>query len=252
MNLLNPVPPGQAAVTTRIRGYKSRLTYDPGSYIGSYIYFRGVFEEQIAAAISKVVRPGMTFVDIGANIGQHTCIGAELVGADGRVIAIEPQASVREKLKANISANGYSNVTVVPYAIGRVAHSARLYHLYSSNDGAATLDPVEGAESEEVKVVPMQDVAEQFGIAKADVVKIDVEGAEYDVLCGAEAFFDKNPPAAMFIECMDEYLQRFGHRSTDVIKWLHDRNYRVMALIRGRWRPVPAGVRVSADLAAYR
>lgn len=56
-----------------------------------------------------------------------------------------------------------------------------------------------------------------LGVSDIDVVKIDVEGAEYDVLRGAEAIFNRKSPTALFIKCMDEYLQRFGHRATVVI-----------------------------------
>jgi FkbM family methyltransferase len=252
MKLLNPVPPQDAVVTTRLRGFASLLSYDPKTFIGSFVYFRGVFEEEIVAALAKVLKPGMTFIDIGANIGHHTCIGAELVGSSGRVLAIEPQASVRKRLLSNVELNRYSHVTVSSYAIGDKVKAAKLYHLYDANDGAATLGTVAGADFEEVQVVPMLQVTEKLGLASADVVKIDVEGAEYEVLRGAEGFFDKSPPSAIFVECIDEYLQRFGHRASDVIAWLHNRDYRVMALKRGRWLEVPRGANVSADLAAYK
>lgn len=249
---LNPSPPNVESVTTRLRGYRSLLSYDPRSYIGRYIYFRGIFEQQIVSRIASFVRKGMTVIDIGANIGQHTCVTAELVGPTGCVLSIEPQAAVRRRLVENVALNAFSNVAVVSHAVGNISGSGRLYHTFASNDGAATLGFIAGAFSEEVSVRTLCQVADEVGVERADIVKIDVEGAEYQVLCGSERFLDRNPPTAIFVECIDKHLNRFGHRTSDVIRWLHDRQYHVEALERGQWREVRRGTAIDADLVAYK
>lgn len=66
---LNPPHVDEARVTTKLRRYGLAFEYDPNTYIGRYIYYRGIFEEAILRAIECRLSPGMTFIDIGANIG---------------------------------------------------------------------------------------------------------------------------------------------------------------------------------------
>ena len=65
----------------------------------------GAFEKRTVAAYSRLVRPGMTVIDIGANIGAHTLPLAKLVGPTGRVIAVEPTIWAVERLRANLDLN---------------------------------------------------------------------------------------------------------------------------------------------------
>jgi FkbM family methyltransferase len=254
MNWLNPAAVNQHSVVTKLRGFPIQIEYDPNSYIGRFIYFRGIYEEQIAGAIASALRPGMTFVDIGANIGQHTCIAASVVGAAGRVIAIEPQLLVRERLERNVARNCLLNVDVISNAIGAEIRSGRLIHRDSRNDGQASLASEEGDISqsfETVEIRPLAAVMADLDVAHADVMKIDVEGAEMNVFQGAESFLCGNLPSTIFVECIDGHLGRFGNSSAQLIGWLHDHGYVVRALLRGgRWRLVERGSAASANLMA--
>lgn len=86
-----------------------RINYDLDlhEYIDSALYFRGCFEPTTTAAIKRLCRPGMTILDIGANVGAHTLRFAKLVGERGRVVAFEPMPWPRARLQRNLELNDF-------------------------------------------------------------------------------------------------------------------------------------------------
>jgi FkbM family methyltransferase len=133
--------------------------------------------------IDNAIRPGATVVDVGANIGYNTVYVSGRVGPAGRVIAVEPAADNLRVLRENIIANALTNVVVHAVAVGR-AREVRDLFLRGDTSAVNSLFPesvyatVTGVER--VEVVPLDDLVD----GEADLVKIDVEGAELDVLAG--------------------------------------------------------------------
>jgi FkbM family methyltransferase len=131
----------------------------------------------------RAIRRGMTIIDVGANIGYNTVYAAGLTGSKGRVIAVEPASDNTQMLRENIAANGIENVTVHQLAAGRAREKRDLF-LRGDVSAVNSLFPesvyatVTGVEP--VEIVPLDDLVD----GDADLVKIDVEGAELDVLGG--------------------------------------------------------------------
>ena len=131
----------------------------------------------------RLLHPGATVVDVGANIGYNTFYAAQRVGHSGRVYAIEPAQDNLAVLYANLFANGLTNVFVLPYAAG-IRHEVKQFFLrgevsavnslFSDNFYAVVTDTTE------VLTAPLDDLIP----VTPDLVKIDVEGAELDVLQG--------------------------------------------------------------------
>jgi FkbM family methyltransferase len=126
--------------------------------------------------------------DIGANIGFFTLIAARMVGAQGHVFAFEPQPRARQMLERNIAHNRFKNVSVIPYAVG--ASTGRAYLAVNSRLGHATAHFAD--EGHPVDVVAIDDVV--GGLRPPDVVKIDVEGAEVEVLRGLHETIERYAP----------------------------------------------------------
>lgn len=255
MKLLSPPNIDAQYYESKIKGYNVKLKYDPNSYIGRYLYYRGIFEEQIISKINSVVHPGMTFLDIGANIGLHTNVAASLVGDNGRVIAIEPQSTVRALLQENISLNQFDNVEIISCALGKEQGEGDIYIVNAHNDGQSTLIPDSSettCPSEKVKICTVNSVMHDCNIQKVDIVKIDVEGAEMEVLKGGREFFRNSSTKYMFIECVDQHLRRFDSSSEELITWLHSEGYRTYGLIKGCWRPLKPMKNISIDLLAMK
>jgi FkbM family methyltransferase len=255
LDAVDPLPP-PGPVTTKLRGFPLRLTYDPQSYIGRFLYYRGLYEDATVEFLRRILRPGMNFVDVGANIGLYSTVAASLVQPAGRVLAIEPQEDMCELVGMNARQNGLTNVTVVRTALGRSAGTARLHQLYSSNPSAATLQLQADETSLSSSDVPIQrlgDLLAKARLGDADlVVKIDVEGAELEVLAGANEYFTTHPPTVILVECVDHHLRRFGASSVDLLTTLHRLGYRVSALRRGRRLDLDPAVGVDADVIAWR
>src|SRR5689334_3802567 len=92
--------------------YGVRMRLDPGNFIDLFAYYWKCWEPNETWAIRRLLGPGDLFVDIGANIGYFSVLAARSVGAEGRVIAIEPAPPTVAKLRDNLDLNGLSNVEV--------------------------------------------------------------------------------------------------------------------------------------------
>lgn len=234
MDAINPPQLPRGDVTTKLKRYDLLFRYDPNSYLGRFVYYRGIFEEKIVRSIEANLEPGMTFIDVGANIGQHTIIAAHLVGIRGTVIAFEPGSSMRARVLMNLNLNELSNVDLRPIALGSAPGAAELYMPDATNDGESTLAKPKGrCQSEVVEIRTLDD--EVTEIKGGCVLKIDVEGSEMEVLRGAEKFVRRVRPKAIFVECIDAYLRKFGATREQVYDWLKSAGYDVRVLVRGSW-----------------
>jgi FkbM family methyltransferase len=126
--------------------------------------------------ITKDLKPGDVFVDVGANCGLFAVFAARKVGSTGRVIAIEPLPAMLERLRFNIAANGFTNVTVCPSAVGAQPGEATI-HVSAKQYGHASLVGTDGEELT-VPVAPLQAIVERAGVPRIDALKIDIEGFE--------------------------------------------------------------------------
>jgi FkbM family methyltransferase len=255
MDTLNPVP-AEGVVTRKLRGFPLQLTFDSRSYLGRFLYYRGMYEDATMELLRAILREGMNFVDVGANIGLHTTIASYLVGPAGRVVAIEPQEEMCDVIRLNVKQNGLSNVSIVTTALGKNSGCGVLHQLYDSNPSAATMRLQPDEQSQSMTSVPVRtltEVLESEALTGGElVVKIDVEGAELEVLAGAEAFFAARPPAVILLECVEHHLRRFGTTRRDVLDTLRALGYHLSMLRRGRRVALEPAAAVDADVIAWR
>jgi FkbM family methyltransferase len=145
----------------------------------------GNYEPEVAAVFRRHLRPGMSVIDIGANIGYFTMLSAMLVGPAGHVLAVEPNPRNARLLEASRRVNGFTQVSLAQVAAGREIGLLVLHRTYSNATTSAAPDDV-GAlfGSESVGCVPVDLL---MGDRRIDFIKVDVEGAEYNALRGCEA-----------------------------------------------------------------
>jgi FkbM family methyltransferase len=140
------------------------------------------------AAVLAALPRGGTFVDVGANWGYFTLVAAHAVGPNGRVLALEPDPRMAAELRGNVARNGIAHVTVLEAAASEGAGEAVLagYAEADRNRGVSSLVavPAGDAPSFAVRTARLDALMDEHGIARADLVKIDVEGAEELVLRG--------------------------------------------------------------------
>ena len=185
-----------------------------------------------------VLRPGATVVDIGANIGYNAVYAATRVGASGRVIAIEPAADNLAVLEQNIAASGLRNVTVRRAAAGRASGTRDLF-LRGDTSAVNSFFPescyaaVTGVV--QVPVAPADDLVD----GDADLVKIDVEGAELEVLAGMSRLL-RAPDLTLIAEWHPVLQQAAGHAADALPLALLAAGFTLRAASHVRVRPLTA------------
>lgn len=143
----------------------------------------GDYEPEVSHVIRKHLRTGMAMIDIGANIGWFTMLAAAIVGPSGVVLAVEPNARNVRLLEASRRLNGFENVTVIQAAAGSVVGLLALHTSHSNGTTSAPSEDVAALlEAETVASLPV-DLLTPVG-RRIDLIKIDVEGAEYLALMG--------------------------------------------------------------------
>lgn len=190
------------------------------------LYVCGSFEPNEFAFVDRVLKPGMVFIDVGANDGYFTLFAARRVGAGGKVIAVEPSSRERAHLQRNLGRNGLDNVQVVPAALGAAAGLADLHLAHGVHAGHNTLgdfahDDVERASSERVHVETLDAVVARNALSHVDLVKIDVEGAEAGVVAGARAVLKSMRPL-LLMELNDRALHAQSQSAESLIRTLRD------------------------------
>ncbi|HEY6983117.1 MAG TPA: FkbM family methyltransferase [Reyranella sp.] len=195
------------------------------------LYVSGSFEPNEFAFFDRVLRPGMSVVDIGANEGLYTLFAARRVGASGRVVAVEPSSRERGLLEANLARNRLGNVTIVPHALAEQSGAAELQIAPKRHGGHNTLGGFihEGETAvarETVTIETLDALGARLGLARIDVVKIDVEGAELRLLSGGRTLLCQHRPI-LLIEANEEALKRQGTGTAALVDLLLSLDYRI-------------------------
>jgi FkbM family methyltransferase len=200
------------------------------SYYCKVIDFAPGREEQIIQNFKPI--EGDTVIDVGANVGRYTILSSKIVGSRGRVIAIEPDPNTFHLLKKNIEVNKCTNVT----AINCAAYSEDLESLRlfcpSRDCGTSIYNTVmeERTSTEKFINVPAAKldsiVRQEFALCehKINWIKIDVEGAELEVLKGAEMILSKSKDISVLIEV---HNLRDGNFYSEIIDMLTNNNFRM-------------------------
>jgi FkbM family methyltransferase len=151
-------------------------------------------------------RDGDIFVDVGAAFGFYTILGSKRVGLRGKVIAIEAQPNIFEMLTRNIKLNKLTNVMPLNYAAYSKETKLKLYDNYSIMPQRA--EGKNKGKFVEVYADTLDNLLQQNGISKVNWIKIDVEGAEFEVLKGAANILSKSKELILLIEIhgKDNYM----------------------------------------------
>ena len=195
------------------------------------------FEWPLRRLICDLLRPGMTVIDAGANLGLYTVIAGKAVGSSGRVYAFEP--STREWLRARrcVHANQLPNVALLHMALSDTDGAATLCVCDASRSaynsiGVLTHPDAVGHDShvEEVESIRLDSFIRKRNIARVDLVKIDVEGAEELVLRGGEQLFSRDDAPFLLCEVSDWTTLGLQSSAQRVVEALTAYGYQLFAL----------------------
>jgi FkbM family methyltransferase len=173
-------------------------------------------EPWILRTCLRLIRQGDAFYDIGANAGYFS-IGVARRVPDVRVVALEPQPTLARAIAISAALNGLDNVLVLPAMLGAREGSAKLF-VPNHSVHASAVAPSSKARSLACPVTTLADLVGRHLLPWPTLVKIDVEGAELEVLKGGNRLLRENPPYLVFES--NEHAGRFGYDRSDLLNYI--------------------------------
>ena len=225
------VPPydGQRPFELKIKGLPGiKLYLDPKDQVMTpTILVLGNWEATETELFRRIVKPGDTVVDAGANIGYYTVIASRLVGDQGKVYAFEPEPVNFAMLHKNVHLNGLTNVVLEQKALSNRKGTLKLY-IAEQNKGDHRIYQPEGESraSVDVEAVRLDEYFQGYppGI---DVLKTDTQGADGLILQGMSGLLQgRTDGPTIFMEFWPYALKGMGTDAGDLLKWLQSSGYR--------------------------
>jgi len=197
--------------------YGTMLYFSGDSYVGRSLDLYGEFSEGEVRLFDQVLRPGMTAIDVGANIGCHTVFMSKKLGPTGRLHAFEPQRIVYQALVANLALNAIENTQTYQCGVGQkndIITVPRVNYEAGGNFGGLALGSFDQGDQ-----VPLRSI-DSLELSACHFIKIDVEGMETEALKGAKQTLQKFEPY-LYVE------NDRRERSAELIDTLFSLDYRL-------------------------
>jgi FkbM family methyltransferase len=192
-------------------GAAAGLRFNVGNSAASYLL--GTCDPELQDALTKLLHAGMTFYDVGANVGFYSLIAARVVGATGNVFSFEPLPENVVSLQNNAKRNGFDHLHIFPFALGRSNEEAPFFTSERptwGRLGSTGRKPDKYVTNIRVLVRRLDDLVSEQHLSLPDLIKIDVEGAELDVLEGArETIESKRPILVVELHGTNEQVGHF-------------------------------------------
>ena len=219
-----------------------QLTLIPGNETSRSVFVTGHYEPNEFCLLAKILKPGMTFIDVGANMGLYTLFAARRVGEMGWVVAIEPSVREMKMLEHNVEQNGLRNLRLQKVAVADGDAEVELLVAGLENSGHNTL----GAfgynttldHREKVRAVRLDQLVRSENLERVDVIKMDIEGTELAALRGGSETLRRFHPL-LLLELSDRALQHQLASSGEVIDLLTQQGYRFFGFAAATGLPEP-------------
>jgi FkbM family methyltransferase len=204
-----------------------RFICDLSDEIAREVCLTGYYEPPVTRLMQRRLHAGGAMVDVGANWGYFSLLAAAAVGTAGHVVALEPDPRQFLALDSNIRLNGFTQVTAIRQAAAAGAGGALLlgYADDAANRGISRLGSSSpDRPSFEVECTAVDSVIRD--LPRVDTIKVDVEGAEIDVLRGMKDGLSSRRYASIFLELHPEQLADRGESADACLRLLLDAGYR--------------------------
>ncbi|MFE2374711.1 FkbM family methyltransferase [Streptomyces sp. NPDC059398] len=211
----------------------ARFALDTQDLIQRYLYLFGCWEPNMTHWLTGRLRPGDTFVDVGANIGYFSVLASRAVGGSGRVVAVEASPVFHRRLLQQARLNGCGNIRAVNTAVADTRKLLTFVLASSHNMGANSIVPYDGsAESVfDIEALPLAEVLRPDEITTARVIKVDVEGAEGSVVRGlAPVLGSLRPDAEITVEVTPDRMAQLGDSVDELLETMRGHGFHVYRL----------------------
>lgn len=221
-------------------GFKLRLRTN--DLLGYRLVREQQFEPSVRQAIRTIIKPGMTALDIGANLGYYSLELSRLVGSTGTVVAFEPQITMMAELKANLELNAVRNVITCPIALSDEGGDRTFFvpppgheSMGSLKNNGRTSMPL----TTKVPCSTLDEAVQALKIDRIDFIKMDVEGAELQVLQGARTLLTGSKRPTVVFEAYEANCAPFRYCVFDLLKRFDQIGYKLMQLDECDWCASP-------------
>ncbi len=225
---------GDDLVWARVKG--GEVLCNLNDLVGRTAFYTGDLDRKISWVCARIVKPGDTVLDIGANVGIVSLWLAKLVGANGKVHAFEPNPELQKLLNQTIQRNHAYNICSHPVALGSQPGQLEL-RVLESNTGSGSLILDYDLTNCRVVPVPVQtldSIVAREKITAIRLIKIDVEGFEAEVLRGGSHVLESIRPQAVLFEFVDQCEGRLSDQP--VFKILQEAGYGFFAIPKCRFQ----------------
>jgi FkbM family methyltransferase len=189
-----------------------KLAAPPASFVAHYARSNVLYESHVCNHLIEALKPGNTFVDIGANIGFYSLAGAERVGPEGRVIAVEADQVNAQCILYGSFLNQFTNVDVWPVAASNRAKPEALLVDSCTNSGTRELSTVLESTYSLCVGLPVDYLLADC--ERVDVIKIDIEAREYPAMTGCIDTLKRHKPK-VFSEFTPHAMKAVGGNEPD-------------------------------------
>ncbi len=217
-SLLKIIPKGAVLpiVQGPLRGYKWVVRS------GVFGYWLGSYEFEKQTQFASLVREGDTVYDLGAHVGFYSLLASKLTGRNGHVFSFEPFPQNITSFKRHISLNRIENIKLFEAGVSRKSGEA-----FFENAGSSSVGKISSVSGIHIGLVSIDELIAKHEILPPKVIKMDIEGAEYDALRGAEQTLQTYAPAILF-------ATHSGQLRSDCIGFLEGLGYSVKPVSSGK------------------
>lgn len=221
----------------RITGDKQRLVWartGSGSikvpltdFVGKTLFFFGDLDPKLTWIVRRLVQPGQTVADIGANVGIMTLLLSKLVGVSGKVHAFEPNPYLSDLLQETLRRNAVLNTILYEMGLGSTTGEMEL-SVPKGNLGMGSLIRASLGDNDQIYRVPINTLDQvcNKNCDRLDLIKIDVEGFEHQVFEGGRSTFSRFRPVVV----LEENQLRNKCDLPGSISFLLERDYRFVGI----------------------
>lgn len=223
----------------------------PNTGSGALIYYQGFSEPDTAQFIQKILKPGMTFVDIGAHIGEYTLLSAEILGDSGHIYAFEPQPKIYSLLESNIKVNHLKKISIESCALSNQEGNVQ-FTIFSEPSVSSIKTDLPNSSEQNYRItntiqVPTITLDSYFESLEnqIDLIKLDVEGAELMVFQGANKYLELSEVTApiWLFEFSPRNYKDFGYDAKDLFSLLESYGYMIYEYNNGQLHSISKDIK---------
>jgi FkbM family methyltransferase len=207
-----------------------RLALNPNDPVVSGALTLRVYERSETALFQSLCRPGMTVLDIGANVGYYTALAIKGTARLGRIISLEPDPDSFRYLQQTVAANGGTNVTCVNCAAAEQAGESLLFVSRHNRGDSRLYSNDLATHSVVVRTVIVDELLNELGISEVDLIKIDVQGYESRVFSGMQNILRNSPSITVLSEFWPQGLRSAGSDPEEFLCFLEEQDLRLYQL----------------------